>query len=155
MDCQQQRSVTVCQSRPLLALQVLPALRPCLATLKVFNLYAKGLYGDRWDKTDGSVEVTYGDQNKRTAIISDNDNPSWPEIFEFGSITINMKNKLTFRVYDEDSYWNSDLLGQNLPFFCFYLVCLFETFHYCASRCLSSVFITVRACECSSRCPAI
>ncbi|KAI3352249.1 hypothetical protein L3Q82_005228 [Scortum barcoo] len=26
-------------------------------------------------KTDGSVEVTYGDQNKRTAIISNNDNP--------------------------------------------------------------------------------
>ncbi|XP_051241424.1 perforin-1-like [Dicentrarchus labrax] len=83
-----------------------------LATLKVYKLYAEGLYGDKWTQTDGSVEVTYGDQNKRTAIISDNDNPSWPETFEFGSITINMKNRLTFRVYDEDSYWNSDLLGQ-------------------------------------------
>ncbi|XP_039860774.1 perforin-1-like [Simochromis diagramma] len=83
-----------------------------LATLKVFKLYAKGLYGDDWSQTDGSVEVTYGDQKKRTDIISNDDNPRWRETFEFGTITINMKNKLTFAVYDEDSYWNSDLLGE-------------------------------------------
>uniref|UniRef100_A0A3Q2WRP2 Perforin 1.2 n=1 Tax=Haplochromis burtoni TaxID=8153 RepID=A0A3Q2WRP2_HAPBU len=62
--------------------------------------------------TDGSVEVTYGDQKKRTDIISNDDNPRWRETFEFGTITINMKNKLKFSVYDEDSYWNSDLLGE-------------------------------------------
>ncbi|XP_037619789.1 perforin-1-like [Sebastes umbrosus] len=84
-----------------------------LATLKVFNLYAEGLYGDKWTETDGSVEVRYGDdQYKRTAIISNNDNPRWWETFEFGPIVINMKNKLLFSVYDEDSYWNSDLLGK-------------------------------------------
>ncbi|XP_063333402.1 perforin-1-like [Pelmatolapia mariae] len=83
-----------------------------LATLKVFKLYAKGLYGDTWTQTDGSVEVTYGDQKKRTDIISNDDNPEWRETFEFATITINMKNKLTFAVYDEDSYWNSDLLGE-------------------------------------------
>ncbi|XP_032392050.1 perforin-1 [Etheostoma spectabile] len=82
-----------------------------LATLKVFNLYAEGLYGDEWSQTDGSVEVIYGDKNKRTAIISNNDNPKWPETFEFGPIVINMKNQLTFDVYDEDTYWNSDWLG--------------------------------------------
>uniref|UniRef100_A0A3P8PMM3 Perforin 1.2 n=1 Tax=Astatotilapia calliptera TaxID=8154 RepID=A0A3P8PMM3_ASTCA len=83
-----------------------------LATLKVFKLYAKGLYGDKWTQTDGSVEVTYGDQKKRTDIISNDDNPRWRETFEFGTITINMKNKLKFAVYDEDTYWNSDLLGE-------------------------------------------
>ncbi|XP_075947988.1 perforin-1-like [Anarhichas minor] len=83
-----------------------------LATLKVFQLYAKGLHGDRWTKTDGSVEVSYGDQKKRTLIIDSNDNPRWPETFEFGPIVINMQNKLTFTVYDEDTYWNSDLLGK-------------------------------------------
>ncbi|CAK6969830.1 perforin-1-like [Scomber scombrus] len=82
-----------------------------LATLTVFRLYAKGLYGDKWTQTDGSVEVKYGDQTKRTAILSNNDNPKWSEKFEFGPIAINMKNKLTFSVYDEDSYWNSDRLG--------------------------------------------
>ncbi|XP_044044605.1 perforin-1-like [Siniperca chuatsi] len=83
-----------------------------LATLKVFKLYAEGLYGDKWTQTDGSVEVRYGHQNKRTVIIGDNDNPKWPETFEFGPITINMKDKLTFSIYDEDSYWNSDQLGE-------------------------------------------
>ncbi|XP_070780524.1 perforin-1-like [Enoplosus armatus] len=83
-----------------------------LATLMVFRLYAEDLYGDKWSKTDGSVEVTYGDQNKRTNIISNNDNPKWLETFEFGPITINMRDKLKFSVYDEDTYWNSDLLGE-------------------------------------------
>uniref|UniRef100_A0AAQ4Q9M4 Perforin 1.2 n=1 Tax=Gasterosteus aculeatus aculeatus TaxID=481459 RepID=A0AAQ4Q9M4_GASAC len=83
-----------------------------LATLKVFKLYADGLYGDKWTQTDGSVEVRYGDQTKRTAIISNNDYPRWTETFQFASIHINMKNKLQFTVYDEDSYWNSDLLGE-------------------------------------------
>uniref|UniRef100_UPI0037E929D0 perforin-1-like n=1 Tax=Semicossyphus pulcher TaxID=241346 RepID=UPI0037E929D0 len=83
-----------------------------LATLKVFQLYAQSLNGDRWSQTDGSVTVKYGDQNKRTVIVSNNDNPKWPETFEFGPITINMKNKLMFSVYDEDTYWNSDLLGK-------------------------------------------
>ncbi|XP_045902193.1 perforin-1-like isoform X1 [Micropterus dolomieu] len=83
-----------------------------LATLKVFKLYARGLYGDKWTQTDGSVQVTYGVQNKRTDIISNNDNPKWSDTFEFGPITINMKDKLKFSIYDEDSYWNSDLLGE-------------------------------------------
>uniref|UniRef100_A0A4W6DDW6 Perforin 1.2 n=1 Tax=Lates calcarifer TaxID=8187 RepID=A0A4W6DDW6_LATCA len=83
-----------------------------LATLKVFRLYAQDLYGDTFGKTDGSVEVKYGDQVKRTAIISNSDNPKWQETFEFGSITINMQNKLRFSIYDEDTYWNSDLLGE-------------------------------------------
>ncbi|CAK6969831.1 perforin-1-like [Scomber scombrus] len=83
-----------------------------LATLTVSKLYAKGLYGDEWTRTDGSVEVKYGDQIKRTAIIAENDNPKWSEKFEFGPIVINMRNKLIFSVYDEDTYWNSDPLGE-------------------------------------------
>lgn len=82
-----------------------------LATLKVFRLYAQDLYGDTFGETDGSVEVKYGDQVKRTAIISNN-NPKWQETFEFGPITINMQNKLRFSIYDEDTYWDSDLLGE-------------------------------------------
>lgn len=83
-----------------------------LAVLRVFGLRAQGLYGDKWTKTDGSVLVSYAQQRKRTIIISNNDNPQWPETFEFGQITINMKDRLSFTVYDEDSSWNSDLLGK-------------------------------------------
>uniref|UniRef100_A0A8C1Y0Y0 Perforin-1-like n=1 Tax=Cyprinus carpio TaxID=7962 RepID=A0A8C1Y0Y0_CYPCA len=70
-----------------------------------------GLYGDQYTQTDGTVTVTYGTQIKRTETIDDDDNPRWPEIFEFGPIKIKMANKLTFDVYDADSYWNSDPLG--------------------------------------------
>lgn len=101
----------VCNSNQNLRSNCCPAGKG-LATLKVFKLYATGLSGDFWTQTDGSVEVKFGDQTKRTAIIDDNDNPRWPETFQFGPININLANTLVFSVYDEDSYWNSDLLGQ-------------------------------------------
>ncbi|TNN33290.1 Perforin-1 [Liparis tanakae] len=82
------------------------------ATLKVFRLYAKELYGDRWTGTDGSVEVKYGYQIKRTAVFDDDDNPRWAETFEFGPVDLSMRDKLTFSVYDCDNSWDSDLLGQ-------------------------------------------
>ncbi|XP_074524769.1 perforin-1-like [Halichoeres trimaculatus] len=82
-----------------------------LGTLRVFGLYAEGLYGDSRSQTDGSVEVRYGDQVGRTAIIRNNDNPKWSEAFNFGPVDISTEKKLTLRVYDEDTYWNSDLLA--------------------------------------------
>uniref|UniRef100_A0A8C1P2S2 C2 domain-containing protein n=1 Tax=Cyprinus carpio TaxID=7962 RepID=A0A8C1P2S2_CYPCA len=99
------------QSQPLSYLSNCCPAAKGLATLKVYNLRAKGLYGDKYTQTDGTVTVTYGTQIKRTETIDDDDNPRWPEIFEFGPIKIKMANKLTFEVYDADSYWNSDLLG--------------------------------------------
>ena len=81
-----------------------------LATLTVYGLHGKELYGDWRSGTDGSVVVEYGGQTKRTVIIPNNNNPTWSEKFQFGPI--NMNGKLEFTVYDEDSYWNSDLLGQ-------------------------------------------
>ncbi|XP_048849881.1 perforin-1-like [Brienomyrus brachyistius] len=83
-----------------------------LATLKVYKMRAKKLYGDHFTKTDGSVLVSYGRQRQRTKIIPDNDNPVWQENFEFGAIKVDMSTKLTFQVYDEDTTWNSDLLGK-------------------------------------------
>ncbi|KAJ8386502.1 hypothetical protein AAFF_G00169720 [Aldrovandia affinis] len=85
-----------------------------LATLRVYGLRASQLYGDRWTQTDGSVLVTYGTQIKRTKTINNDDNPTWPETFEFGAIKIDMATRLSFEVYDADSYWNSDLLGSAL-----------------------------------------
>ncbi|XP_036421824.1 perforin-1-like isoform X2 [Colossoma macropomum] len=82
-----------------------------LATLRVFNLRAKGLYGDTFTKTDGSVLVRYDRIVQRTAVITNNDNPRWKESFEFGPIKMSNNKTITFEVYDEDTYWNSDLLG--------------------------------------------
>uniref|UniRef100_A0A3Q2QXY7 Perforin-1 n=1 Tax=Fundulus heteroclitus TaxID=8078 RepID=A0A3Q2QXY7_FUNHE len=83
-----------------------------LATLRVYNLYARNLDSDTFTQSDGSVVVKYGNQEKRTEIIDDDDNPNWPETFNFGPIVINMYDKLKFTVYDEDTYWNSDLIGE-------------------------------------------
>ncbi|KAL6457617.1 hypothetical protein MHYP_G00345800 [Metynnis hypsauchen] len=83
-----------------------------LATLKVFNLRAKGLYGDTLTKTDGSVQVRYDQIVQRTAVITNDDNPRWSESFEFGPIKLSNSKKINFEVYDEDTYWNSDLLGK-------------------------------------------
>ncbi|XP_066531709.1 perforin-1-like [Hoplias malabaricus] len=82
-----------------------------LASLRVYNLYANGLYGDVFDKTDAIVQVKYGNIIRRTAVINNNDNPRWNESFDFGPIRLSMSERLTFEVYDADNYWNSDLLG--------------------------------------------
>uniref|UniRef100_A0A3B4B2S3 Uncharacterized protein n=1 Tax=Periophthalmus magnuspinnatus TaxID=409849 RepID=A0A3B4B2S3_9GOBI len=81
------------------------------ATLLINHLHAKDLYGDVWTETDASVEVIFDEQTKCTEIIEDNNNPKWREKFQFCAITMNMKNKLQFKVYDSDSYWNSDAWG--------------------------------------------
>ncbi|KAL7829990.1 hypothetical protein SRHO_G00311170 [Serrasalmus rhombeus] len=83
-----------------------------LATLKVFNLRAKGLYGDFWTKTDGFVLVKYNHIVKRTAVITNNDNPHWRESFEYGPIKLSNSKTIDFEVYDEDTYWNTDFLGK-------------------------------------------
>ncbi|KAL6457554.1 hypothetical protein MHYP_G00345170 [Metynnis hypsauchen] len=105
------RCACVCEANPNILSNCCPVEKG-LATLKVFNLYANGLYGDYWTETDGSVKVKYGDAVKRTAIIKDNNNPRWTESFEFGPIKISIRKKLSFKVYDADSNWNSDLLGE-------------------------------------------
>ncbi|XP_065138451.1 perforin-1-like [Paramisgurnus dabryanus] len=105
------RCVCVCDSSQIIKSNCCPAEKG-LATLKVYNLKAKDLYGDVCTKTDGVVLVKFGKQIKRTEIINNNDNPHWPETFEFGPIKINMADQLNFEVFDADSYWNSDLLGK-------------------------------------------
>ncbi|XP_039536553.1 perforin-1-like [Pimephales promelas] len=105
------RCVCVCESSQVIKSNCCPR-ENGLATLKVYNLRAKDLYGDVFSETDGAVSVTYGTQSKRTEIIDDNDNPSWSETFRFSPIKIRMSNRLTFQVFDADSSWNSKLLGQ-------------------------------------------
>nr|XP_055074937.1 perforin-1-like [Misgurnus anguillicaudatus] len=105
------RCACVCNPSQIIKSNCCPAQKG-LATLKVYKLYAKGLYGDVGGKTDGFVEIKFGTQVKRTEIIHENDDPRWPETFEFGPIKINMANQLIFEVYDADEYWNNDLLGK-------------------------------------------
>ncbi|XP_073678570.1 perforin-1-like [Garra rufa] len=104
------RCACVCESSRIIKSNCCPSEKG-LATLKVYNLRARGLYGDTFTKTDGCVLVTYGRRSMRTAIIANNDNPSWAETFNFGPVNIQLSTQITFEVYDEDRYWNSDFLG--------------------------------------------
>ncbi|XP_069569952.1 perforin-1-like [Brachyistius frenatus] len=90
----------VCHENPNLKYNCCPAAYG-LATLTVFKLYAKDLYGDILTHTDGWVEVKYGNQKMRTAAIDNNNNPRWPETFHFGPIQLS-DTKLNFTVYDQD-----------------------------------------------------
>ncbi|XP_077052636.1 perforin-1-like [Siphateles boraxobius] len=105
------RCACVCVSSRIIKSNCCPSEKG-LATLKVYNLRAKGLYGDVSSQTDGAVSVKYGTQFKRTETIDNNDNPRWRKKIKFGPIKISMANRLIFEVFDADSYWNSDLLGK-------------------------------------------
>uniref|UniRef100_A0A3B3V265 Perforin-1-like n=1 Tax=Poecilia latipinna TaxID=48699 RepID=A0A3B3V265_9TELE len=100
----------VCNSNHFIKSNCCPAGKG-FATLKVYNLYARGLYGDWITQTDGSVTVKYSNQEKRTQTIDNNDNPNWSESFDFGPIVVNSHDRLTFTVYDDDICWRRDLLG--------------------------------------------
>ncbi|XP_056335096.1 perforin-1-like [Danio aesculapii] len=104
------RCVCVCESSRIIKSNCCPTEKG-LATLKVYNLRAEGLFGDTWSETDGYVEVEYLTQNQRTQTIDDNDNPRWPETFNFEHINIKIGNTLTFEIYDDDEIWNRDHLG--------------------------------------------
>uniref|UniRef100_A0A3B1J7F7 Perforin 1.2 n=1 Tax=Astyanax mexicanus TaxID=7994 RepID=A0A3B1J7F7_ASTMX len=47
-----------------------------------------------------------------TEVIKEDNNPRWRETFEYGPVKLSMSQQLNFKVYDADSYWNSDLLGE-------------------------------------------
>ncbi|XP_073678600.1 perforin-1-like [Garra rufa] len=104
------RCVCVCESSRIMKSNCCPPEKG-LASLKVYNLRAKGLYGDTFTQTDGFVLVKYDTLIRRTKTIDNNDNPRWPETFKFGPIKISMANKLTFEVYDADILWRKDFLG--------------------------------------------
>ncbi|XP_066531609.1 perforin-1-like [Hoplias malabaricus] len=82
-----------------------------LASLRVYKLYANGLYGDTWGKTEAVVQVKYRNTVRRIAEITDDDNPRWRESFDFGPVRLSMSESLTFEVYDIDHTFNNDLLG--------------------------------------------
>uniref|UniRef100_A0A8B9K5M3 Perforin-1-like n=1 Tax=Astyanax mexicanus TaxID=7994 RepID=A0A8B9K5M3_ASTMX len=104
------RCACVCERSQVITANCCPAEKN-LATLKVFRLRANTLYGDKWTETDGSVEVTFGETGRRTEVINNNNNPRWRETFEYGPVKLSISKQLTFKVYDADTYWNSDLLG--------------------------------------------
>ncbi|XP_034146399.1 perforin-1-like isoform X2 [Esox lucius] len=102
----------VCQASKEMTNQCCPQEKG-LARLTVTIKYAKDLYGDIVEETDGFVKVFMGNDAKQTGVIYNNDNPRWNEVIEFGTVKLTLATELKFAVYDEDKdlykWWNDHL----------------------------------------------
>ncbi|XP_029991513.1 perforin-1-like [Sphaeramia orbicularis] len=70
--------------------------------LTVTIVRAWGLTGDPWGITDGYIELSHGQQFRRTRMIESN-NPRWDVEYNLGSVDIGQKLKLELK--DDDSIW--------------------------------------------------
>ncbi|XP_054615403.1 perforin-1-like isoform X2 [Dunckerocampus dactyliophorus] len=73
---------------------------------------AKGLWGDHTTATDGYVKMFFKKREYRSPVILNNNNPHWATIFDLGTQDLSAAPKVRFEVWDQDSGWDDDLLGQ-------------------------------------------
>ncbi|XP_077388160.1 perforin-1-like isoform X1 [Festucalex cinctus] len=73
---------------------------------------ASGLWGDHSTATDGYVKVIFNKQEQRSPVIYNNNNPHWAAVMDLGSQDLSAAPKVRFEVWDQDSGWDDDLLGQ-------------------------------------------
>ncbi|KAL7977624.1 hypothetical protein Chor_009573 [Crotalus horridus] len=68
-----------------------------------------GLWGDHFSSTDAYVKIFFQNQERRTRVISGNNNPQWSENLDFGAITLEGNDRFLVEVWDSD-VWHDDLL---------------------------------------------
>nr|XP_057904464.1 perforin-1-like [Doryrhamphus excisus] len=73
---------------------------------------ASDLWGDHNTATDGYVKMFFNKQTYRSPVILNNNNPHWATIFDLGTQDLSAAPKVRFEVWDQDSGWDDDLLGQ-------------------------------------------
>ncbi|KAG7459901.1 hypothetical protein MATL_G00215610 [Megalops atlanticus] len=84
-----------------------------LARVKVTVVRGVGLWGDYDTGTDGYVKLfRIGALVGRTRVIYNTNDPRWDQMFDLGSVVLSMDDQVKFEVWDEDSKWDDDLLGQ-------------------------------------------
>ncbi|KAJ7313023.1 hypothetical protein JRQ81_004285 [Phrynocephalus forsythii] len=79
------------------------------AYLRFYIRSGSNLWGDHFTATDAYVKVFFQDQEKRTAIVRNDNNPQWSEILDFGAVTLTGSNSFTLELWDKD-VWRDDLL---------------------------------------------
>ncbi|XP_069058094.1 perforin-1 [Pleurodeles waltl] len=82
-----------------------------LAKMTVEILYATGLWGDYFTKTDAYVKLKFDSKEMRTSTVWNNDNPVWENHFDFGMVQLNDASALQLEVWDEDNRYDDDRLG--------------------------------------------
>ncbi|KAF7660552.1 hypothetical protein LDENG_00279760 [Lucifuga dentata] len=71
------------------------------------------LWGDLTTATDGYVKVFFnGHMVLRSHVINNNNNPHWDKAVDLGTLDLTEGRKLRFEVWDQDSDWDDDLLGE-------------------------------------------
>ncbi|XP_062295240.1 perforin-1-like [Scomber scombrus] len=74
---------------------------------------ATGLWGDHTTGTDSYLKVFFnGQMVKHTPVIYNNNNPHWNTIIDLGSRDLSAGKRVKFEVWDQDSGWDDDILGE-------------------------------------------
>ncbi|XP_060946130.1 perforin-1-like [Limanda limanda] len=103
--------VCQCHNDPAVNRDCCPA-RKGMAQVTITVQRATGLWGDSTTSTDGYVKVYFdGKFVQQTPVIWNNNDPHWAMVLSLGSQDLSSLPKVRFEVWDEDSKWDDDLLG--------------------------------------------
>ncbi|XP_067089358.1 perforin-1.1 [Osmerus mordax] len=104
--------VCSCQNDPAVGSDCCPRKRG-LARVVLTVQRGVALWGDHSTATDGFVKVIVeGHEEKRTHVIYNNNSPHWAMTFDLGTMDLSVVRKVRFEVWDEDSKWDDDFLGE-------------------------------------------
>ncbi|XP_073350572.1 perforin-1-like [Pagrus major] len=104
--------VCQCHNDPAVNQECCPT-RKGMARVVITVQRAAGIWGDHTTATDGYVKVSFNGQLvRRSPIIHNNNNPHWGTIVDMGTQDLSAGHIVRFEVWDQDSGWDDDLLGQ-------------------------------------------
>lgn len=104
--------VCQCHNDPAVNADCCPA-RKGMARVVIIVQRATDLWGDHTTATDGYVKVSFnGRMIRRSPVIYNNNYPHWGMTVDLGSQDLSAGRKVRFELWDEDSKWDDDLLGE-------------------------------------------
>ena len=100
-----------CQGDPAVKPDCCPARRG-VARVVITVQKATGLWADHFTATDGFVKLSFpGTEQRQTHVVMNNNNPVWGSVFDLGDLDLSAGRTLRLEVWDQDSGWDDDLLG--------------------------------------------
>ncbi|KAF7225803.1 perforin-1 [Nothobranchius furzeri] len=106
--------VCQCHNNPAVNSDCCPT-RKGMARVIITVMRAAGLWGDHTTKTDAYVKVILPDKTvHRSDVIPNNNNPHWGMEVNLGPTDLSSTSTVRFEVWDQDSGWDDDLLGECL-----------------------------------------
>ncbi|KAM4530381.1 perforin-1-like [Odontesthes bonariensis] len=104
--------VCQCHNEPTVNQDCCPT-RKGMARVIITVQRATGLWGDHTTATDGYVKVSFGGNFvQRTRVIVNSNDPHWSTVVDLGLQDLSSKKTVRFEVWDQDSNYDDDLLGE-------------------------------------------